>query len=482
MKPKKILIIEDFPPRRQHLTELVQSIGFHACTVQKKTELLDSLHLQNPDLVLLSSHNNTGQVNAISKAFERKKNGIPFVVIGDGESLSKHQRIHSDGNFAALPSTFKPKDLKLAIIKLLSNSDGSRDQQLKDMIIGASPKMLRVKEYMRRLSTSDVTVLITGESGTGKELVARAIHNLSPRADKPFIKVNSAALPTNLLESELFGFEKGAFTGAWQQKPGKFKLAHSGSLLLDEIGEIPLPLQAKLLQVLQDNELTALGSTTSTKVDVRVFAVTNANLIRMVAEGGFRSDLYYRLNVVPLKLPALRERKEDLGLLIDHFLEKYAVRYGREKVRLQDRTLELFYQYAWPGNIRELENILQSIAVLRNEEAFWEKLKTCNLPRAKRSEAKDGTTNWSSIPFVPRSINNRNLKEVSHEAVRKAETEAILDVLCHTRWNRRNAARLLKISYKALLNKIKEYEIVEQYRSMIRKDGVFNEHEQSKLS
>ena len=324
MEPKKILIVEDAPTTRDYLAQLIEIMGFQPHALQRKTDLLDDVCHQNPDLVLLGSCNDTEEVKYFVKIVREKKNGIPILVIRDGGNTPRERVNHANANFATIPSTFKPKELKLTIKRLPNGQQNSRYQEVKDIIIGQSPAILQVKENVFRLSKSDVTILITGESGTGKELVARAIHMLSSRANNPFIKVNSAALPTNLLESELFGFEKGAFTGAWQQKPGKFKLAHRGSLLLDEIGEVPLPMQAKLLQVLEDSELSALGSTATTKIDVRVFAVTNASLTRMVSEGSFRSDLYYRLNVVRIHLPPMRERKEDIRALTDHLLEKYA--------------------------------------------------------------------------------------------------------------------------------------------------------------
>ena len=335
--------------------------------------------------------------------------------------------------------------------------------------MGESPAIAEIKENILRLSKSDVTVLITGESGTGKELVAKAIHDFSPRAKKPFIKVNSAALPDNLIESELFGYQKGAFTGAWRNKPGKFLLAHAGTLLLDEIGEISLHLQPKLLQVLEDDEVPALGSTTNAKIDVRVLASTNTDLRQEVKDGRFRADLYYRLNVVSIHIPPLRERKEDIALLCKFFLKKHASLNGingHEELEISGRTLEQLYRYSWPGNIRELENSLKSLFVLGDEESFLSKL---------QNQHRDSSSNYESVYKSPlrvtaphHAISTMSLKEATKEAARKAETDTILDVLSHTRWNRRKTAALLKISYKALLNKIKEYKIEDRYRQLVR--------------
>jgi len=304
-------------------------------------------------------------------------------------------------------------------------------------------------------------VLITGESGTGKELVARSIHDLSSRARSPFIKVNSAAIPSTLLESELFGYEKGAFTGAWQKKLGKFALAQSGSILLDEIGEIPLHVQPKLLQVLEDGELCPLGSTANTKIDVRVFASTNANLAQMVPTGRFRADLYYRMKVVDLHIPPLRERKEDLELLCDHFVLKHAPRDGARRDVPSRKAREFFYQHSWPGNVRELENVIKSLAVLGNEESFLERLS--NQPQTLGASRKSGEVIRSERPNpnAPPAVKRLSLKEFCRQAAGEAEARAIVDALDHTRWNRRRSAELLKISYKALLQKIKEYRIGE---------------------
>lgn len=475
MDCKKVLIVEDSPDRRDYLTEMVQIIGYEAHAVRTKTDFLGDLREQNPDLVLLGTYNNSGQLKAFAEAVDHRKDKVPILVVRDDGYSSRQEEINPRVNLATIPSAFKPRELKLAIKKLTGHSQDAIHQELNDIIVGQSPAILQIKKHILQLSKSEVTVLITGESGTGKELVARAIHKLSARGKNPFIKVNSAAVPGNLLESELFGFEKGAFTGAWQHKPGKFKLAHSGSLLLDEIGEMPMPLQAKLLQVLQDNELSALGSTTTTKIDVRVFAVSNADLAQMVSEGRFRSDLYYRLNVVPVRLPPLRERKEDIAILTDCFLEKYARHYARKGFTLRQSTLESFYQYSWPGNIRELENIIQSIIVLGNEETIRANLQS-HLQGVHLDGAGYNPIASEPSTFMPGPAKRCSLKEVCKEATRKAETDAILDALCHTRWNRRKAAKLLKISYKALLNKINEYQIEEQYRTMISKDTAISHH------
>jgi len=469
MESIKILIVDDYSATRDYLAELVKITGHHSLAVEKKTEFVAALHRYNPDLLLLGSSNHVGQVRAFAEVVEREKKGTPVVFIQDGSFKLEGEKIPWTHNVFSLPENFNSADLKRAIDRLVEESQDQDYKELDKTIIGQSTTMMRIKRNIVRLSKSDVTILISGESGTGKELVARAIHKLSPRADKPFIKVNSAALPANLLESELFGFEKGAFTGAFQKKPGKFELAHTGSILLDEISEIPPNMQAKLLQVLQDNEFSSLGSIASTITDTRVLAATNANMDEMVREGRFRSDLYYRLNVVSIHLPPLRERKEDIGLLCEHFLNEYAGRHNREYKPINERTREQFYHYSWPGNVRELQNYIQGITVLGDEKDFYENIGNNGRSgvflngHGALSAAQPGST------AAPGAVTRRPLKEVCKEATRKAETEAIVDALFHTHWNRRKAATLLKVSYKAVLNKIKEYGIESQYRELLRK-------------
>lgn len=472
MEATKVLIVEESHGTREFLTELVQLLGFHASPVREKTDFLMNLHSLNPDLVLLGTCKHPGQLQDFAKVLHREKEGIPIVYISESPEPMHAGQPFNLKNSCCLPTTFNPGELKVAIERMIQRTKESELERLNRTIIGESPGILQIKKHIGRLSKSDVTVLITGESGTGKELAARAIHDLSLRAKRPFVKVNSAAVPGTLLESELFGYEKGAFTGAWQKKPGKFALAHSGSILLDEIGDLPFHLQAKLLQVLQDGELSALGSTTNTKIDVRVFAATNANPARMVPDGRFRADLYYRMNVVNIHIPPLRERLEDLDILCEHFLDKFADRHGNRRVEPSRAIRKLFYEYSWPGNVRELENVLQSIAVLGNEESFLEKIKSHAANSNTHARKDDAGPRGVIVPNLCLPTKKTTLKDYCREAARKAETEAIISVLFYTRWNRKKAARLLKISYKALLNRIKEYRIDEAYPDILGGDGM----------
>jgi DNA-binding NtrC family response regulator len=316
-----------------------------------------------------------------------------------------------------------------------------------------SVSMRRIKAMVTRVAGADVTVLISGESGVGKELVARALHERSRRRDHPFVKVNCAALPVELLESELFGYERGAFTGAHHQKRGKFEQAHRGTIFLDEISEMPLPVQAKLLQVLQDHEFARLGSEHDIRVDVRVLAATNRDLGRYVAQGGFREDLFHRLNVVHIRVPALRERVEEIPILVEHFLALYRRKHRGGPRELSPDTLERLQRYRWPGNVRELENVIQRIVVLRTEAVVVELDDTSEQP----SLAEPVTTPPEAANGL--SDDSLGLKELSRRAAHAAEREALKRTLARVHWRRVAAARRLQISYKTLLEKIKHYHL-----------------------
>jgi len=311
-----------------------------------------------------------------------------------------------------------------------------------------SRAMQFVREMIAKIAGTDVTVLLRGESGVGKEVVARAIHNTSPRANKLLLKINCAAMPGELLESELFGHQKGAFTGAYRDKPGKFEVAHGGTLMLDEIGEMPLSLQAKLLHVLQDGESARVGGDRVIHTDVRVIAATNRDLEAGIRAGQFREDLYYRLNVIEVRVPPLRERREEIPALVGHLMTRFKKEYGSTP-DLPATTLRAFTEYSWPGNVRELENTLKRIAVLGNAE---------HVPQEIVASLVGGTTTTVPAPGAPAAPTVADtvmgLKDVARRAARDAERLAIKEMLERVHWNRAKAARLLQISYKALLYKI----------------------------
>jgi len=304
---------------------------------------------------------------------------------------------------------------------------------------GSSP-MRAIGTMIESIADTDATVLIRGESGVGKDLVARAIHAGSPRRHGPFVKVNCAAIPSELLESEFFGHEKGAFTGAHRRKPGQFECAHKGTIYLDEIGELPLALQAKLLHVLQDFRFSRVGGDGSIDVDSRVIAATNRNLEAAMARGEFRKDLYYRVNVVEIRVPPLRERREEIPALASWFLEKFNAQYGRQK-QLSPETMTHLQQHPWSGNVRELENVVRRLVVLTDVEGEIEALVVRGRTRGRNVRGLAGPPAES-------------LREIARRAAREAEREALKDVLAQVHWNRAAASRILKVSYKTLLHKI----------------------------
>jgi two-component system, NtrC family, response regulator AtoC len=316
--------------------------------------------------------------------------------------------------------------------------------------IAASPAMRKIRSQAALVANVDIPVLLLGESGTGKEVLGRLIHKLSPRAHRTFLKVNCAAVPADLLESELFGYEPGAFTGATHAKPGKFELCNKGTILLDEIGEMPPLLQAKLLHVLQDQQFSRLGSRSVIKVDVRILAATNINIPEALATKRLREDLYYRLNAFTLSLPPLRDRKEEIPILLKHSMTRMAERYARPPLPLSPALLQACQNHSWPGNLRELNNFLKRYLILGDESLAVSEL----LPR------NDGTGGLHGDSQA-RGAEAAGLKSLGRSAKDEAEAVAITQALEQTNWNRKQAAALLQISYKALLYKIRQYGIAE---------------------
>ncbi len=310
-----------------------------------------------------------------------------------------------------------------------------------NVVFGSSPAMQAVRQKIERVAGASIPVLIQGESGTGKEIAAKLIHNWSPWKEGPFVKVNCPAIPSTLLESELFGYEKGAFTGAYGTKPGRIEMAHRGTLFMDEISELDPTLQAKLLQLLQDGQFCRIGAQVDRRVEARIVCATNRRLDNEIEAGAFRRDLFYRINVVNLQLPALRERSEDIPLLIDYFLQYYIQKYNTQAIPLSLQLVRRLQSHSWPGNIRELENLIQRYVVLRSEDAIASEL----VPR----------THDCFDPEIP-SEGNISLKTLTRQAVQKLERKVMQKVLQAHRWNRKRAARALGISYRAMLYKMKQ--------------------------
>ncbi len=338
---------------------------------------------------------------------------------------------------------------------------------MKSPLIGVSENIKKVRELITLVASNNLNVLISGETGVGKDLVAQCLHQESPRADKPFIKVNCAALPQGLLESELFGYAKGAFTGAERKTKGKFELAHTGVLFLDEIGEIALPMQSKLLHVLQGGEFIPLGSEQSVITDAWIITATNRNLEDDVKNGIFREDLYFRLNIIKIHISPLRERPEDIPLLIDHYMEEYSPQFKGNGIRKPNsRVIEKLVNHHWPGNIRQLENMIKKALILSDWDEVFKEL----TPPYQKDEKEPSETAFPQerrlasdlLRFeniLPKDLESFSLKKTIKEIQGSAEKEIMSYVLEKTGWNRRRAAKILKISYRSLLYKISDHNL-----------------------
>src|ERR1700675_353797 len=356
-----------------------------------------------------------------------------------------------------LTKPFQKAELTTVIDQCLGKNQQNLPGEVEELyddvfFVAASPAMRKIRSQAALVANVDIPVLMLGESGTGKEVVARLIHKLSPRAHRTFLKVNCAAVPGDLLESELFGHEAGAFTGATHAKPGKFELCNKGTILLDEIGEMPALLQAKLLHVLQDQTFSRLGSRSVIKVDVRILAATNINIPEALASKRLREDLYYRLNAFTMQLPPLRERKEEIPILLKHFMSRMAEQYARPPLPLSPNLLQACQDYSWPGNLRELSNFIKRYLVLGDEKLAIAELNP-------KSDVNGGQRVEGGTKAADSSAGG--LKSLSRSAKDEAEATAITQALEQTNWNRKQAAALLKISYKALLYKIRQYGIAE---------------------
>jgi two-component system response regulator AtoC len=460
----RVLVIDDDPGVREYLEALVSRQGYAVYAVSGGEEALRDLDRIRPDLVTLDVVLDGMDGLEILRKLKKRIPDVPVVMLsGHGQARTIVEAMKL-GASDFLRKPFEVEELELAFQKALETRElrkeveelrGRAHSHTETLLHGADDgKMKEVTEVIEQVADTDITVLIRGPSGTGKELVARSLHQLSSRRDKPFVKVNCAALPSELLESELFGFERGAFTGAQKRKLGKFEYANRGTIFLDEIGEMSPALQAKLLQVLQDGEFSRLGGEADVKVDTRVLAATNRDLEVAVSEGGFREDLYYRLNVVTIHIPPLRERKESIPLLVDHFLRKFSEQYNKPATLLSPEAMIQISAHHWPGNVRELENLVRRIIVLGDERSVVEELRNGEGIPARE---KDGET-WSLEALVGDAGEDGaiDLKALSKKAAQMAEKRVIERVLQQTRWNRKETASRLQISYKALLYKMKE--------------------------
>jgi DNA-binding NtrC family response regulator len=381
-----VFVVDDDTSIRESLRNLIRSAGLSVQTFASAKEFLANPRPNAPSCLVLDVQ--LPGLSGLDLQQELVKDGvqIPIIFITGHGDIPMSVRAMKAGALEFLTKPVNAEDLLDAIQQAIARDHRARQQQEKvtphnfEEIVGTSAALKAVLNEVEVVAPTDSTVLIYGETGTGKELVARAIHNISSRSNRPFVKLNCAAIPSGLLESELFGHEKGAFTGAVAQKVGRFELAHGGTLLLDEVGDIPLELQPKLLRVLQEQEFERLGSTRTVQVDVRLVAATNRDLAQMAAEKQFREDLYFRLNVFPIRMPPLRERAGDIPLLVRHFVEKYAQRMNKQIETIPEEAMTALCRYTWPGNIRELQNFIERAVILTPDSVL--KIQTSQLQDA----------------------------------------------------------------------------------------------------
>jgi len=445
----KVLIIEDEKNMVWALTNALKQDGYQIDSVLRGDQALENIEKTNPDLVLLDIKLPGMDGISVLSAIRESGNEVPVIMMTAHGTLDTAIQAIKLGATDYLSKPFDLEEMKITVNKALQFGEMAKEidflkeelsRNLKDTIIGNSNKMMDLLQVAEQVAKSDATVLITGESGTGKEVIADFIYKSSGRAEMPFVKVNCGALTETLLESELFGHEKGAFTGAINRKPGRFERADGGTIFLDEIGEIPFSVQVKLLRVLQQKEFERVGGTETLTTDVRIIAATNRNLAVMVEEGSFREDLYYRLNVIPMEIPALRERREDIPLLLEHFISRFADKMKRKKIVIEDEAMKCLVNYSWKGNIRELENLVERMVILSRGETI-----TINdLP--KEVKVKD---NPESPFYLPDS--GIKLDEV--------EKDLIFQAMQRTDQNQTKAAKLLGISRHTLLYRLEKYDI-----------------------
>ena len=453
-RPSDILVVDDDQDVRAYLAALLEGMGYEPLLAASGEEALNRLASgRRPRLMLVDLLMPGLSGLGLLERVKELHAGLPVIVVSTDGQVKNIVEAMRKGASDYLRKPFADAELELAIESVLETSSlkeevASLRRRLRDDLAGPdflclSPGTEAIKTMAGKVADTDAPILILGESGVGKEVVARYIHALSSRRERPLVKVNCAALPQELLESELFGYERGAFSGADRDKPGQFDLADKGTLLLDEIGEMSPPLQAKLLHVLHDGTYNRLGGRHAVRTDARVLASTNSPLEELVASGGFREDLYFRLNVIRLEIPPLRERREEIPHLTAHFMKTYAARYGSPLQEAPAELLRAFMEHDWPGNVRELENAVRRYVILPDVALA-------------ASELSRGRTQLRARPGAGTGL---SLKEAGAQAAEDVERAMVLQVLGDTRWNRRETARRLRISYKALLNKLKRWEI-----------------------
>ena len=443
----KILVIDDDTSLRRVLEYNLQEEGYEIQAASSGEEGLFFFGQFKPDLVITDMKMSGMDGLMVLKSIKERSQGTLVIIITAFGTVDVAVEAVKAGAYDYITKPFNRDALKLTVKKALEFSGlAEENKRLKSelsdkadfrTIVGQSREIEKVFDVIRKVADTEASILITGESGTGKELVARSIHANSSRREAPFVAINCAAIPRDLLESELFGHTKGAFTGAIKDKTGKFQLADGGTLFLDEIGELPMELQPKLLRALQEKEVEPVGGTKLQKVDVRVVAATNLNIDKAIAGGAFREDLYYRLAVIPVHLPPLRERRKDIPLLIRYFCGKH----GNDKITFDKTALEILVMYAWPGNVRELENTIERLLIMRNSDI----ISLDDLPEKFRESSASG----HAIIKLPED----------GYPLEQLEREVVVQALERNAWNQTAAARFLRIPRHTLIYRLEKYGI-----------------------
>src|SRR3989338_2395034 len=456
MSQANILVVDNEPNIRRVLKGLLEQKSYHVFEAEDGVDALTLLKKEEIHTIItdlkMPNLDGLGLLQALSSQYP----DIPVIMITAHQTVDSAIRAMKMGALDYISKPFDRDEMLMIVRKALEHYQKRKqmpwDEALNSDLVTQSPQMQSIKSIIQKVADSPSTVIITGESGTGKELVAKALHDLSQRKEKAFIAINCSAIPATLIESELFGYEKGAFTGAVTSKPGRFELADEGTLFLDEIAEIPLELQAKLLRAIQENEIERVGGLKTKKINIRLIVATNRDLKGDVESGRFRQDLFYRLNVVPIELPPLRNRKEDFEPLVDFFIQKYNKRLEKRIKAIDTHALDVLKEYHWPGNIRQLENVIERMVLLSEGTT----LQVSNIP-----DEISQITSISIPAFHPDKLSKTgSFKDIVKETTGHVERNLILKALEETHGNVSRAAKNLGISRKSLQNKIKEYGVL----------------------
>ena len=471
MSNKTLIIAEDDESIRLVTSRYLQDLGYDVILASNLKELWKLIESNKGDALITDVMLPDGELFDILPQIIEYRESLPVIVVSAKNNLQTAISATKQGAYEYLPKPFDLDELQKLVKKALESKQNSKNktklknESEKQLIVGRSPSMQELYKSIARLSQNDLTVMIYGESGTGKELVAKALHKYSARSEKPFIALNMAAIPNDLIESELFGHEKGSFTGAHQKSDGKFKLAEKGTLFLDEIGDMPIDAQTRLLRVLQEGEFTPIGGKEKILADTRIIAATHKNLSSLIEKGEFREDLFYRLNVVPINIPPLRDRKEDIPELVNHFLEK-AKTLKLEPKKFNTESFQILEKYQWPGNVRELENFILKLCALYADEIIMNEDLVKEIKNLQKLDQQmlDTDSQFSKIleNYLSKNINKINTEyqgDVYNYFVTELEKVLLFEVLKNKNGNQLKAAELLGLNRNTLRKKITELNI-----------------------